>query len=208
MQKIDWREQIKELNKLTGKYYKWLVVLEVSLVGLLGWLFVLQGQYQQLSENGLLTFQQTAEDLASRQNYLGELRLSEQSYNELNVERIRLMERILPIGLEKNQLVADVQAFADAAGMTIYGIDATLGGTAVASEDGATTQTQLFTNKKIQTAVISVNIAGENNSYEELKSFLDMLESFVPVLDLRSINYTPETSSFALQLYTYYIAAE
>lgn len=207
MKKIDWHEQIKELNKLTGKYYKWLVLLEVALVGLFGWLFVLQGQYQQLSENGLLTFQQTAEDLAARQSYLNELRKSEQSYNSLNVERLRLMEGTLPVGLEKNQLIADMQAFADSADMTIYGIDVTLGGNAVASEDGAT-QNQQFTNRNIKTAVISLNIAGKTNSYEELKSFLDSLESFIPILDLRSINYTSDTSSFALQLYTYYLEEE
>lgn len=204
--KINWSEWKTKANTFAGQYYKWCVVgvLLVILIG--GWFGILQREFFAVQQNGVAGYEATIERLQDRQEYLAGLRKMEDSYNELNQEQLRQLEYLLPVGFDTTATIARMEQFAGQAGLQLLSVDVTSGqeiesGTNTTTQEGALT----FSNKSIRRANIAMNLSTADGSYDELKHFLDTLDTFVPVLNLDAISYTPATGSYAIQVTTYYI---
>lgn len=209
MQKINWRPIVRVANGIIDSRYRWFVFGEVLIVGWIGWTVLLQGEYQHIRESGILEYQNRVEQRGDRQRTLEQLQDLAADLEGLHHERLQQVEAVLPTGLDPVQVMNELQTFATTAGVTILSMDITQSSSAEdttsESEEAAAISVSAFTHERLRTAIVSMNIATAAGSYAELKTFLDALESFVPILNLRNLTYAPETTSFALQLETYYI---
>lgn len=199
--------RLQEANRGT---FILLIILEASVVLGLGWLLLLNREVQSIQASGALGYQDAVLRLEQAEQRLAELKQMEQAYEDLSQERLAQVDPVLPIGLNPPAVISNIESFASSTGLEILSIDVVQPETVdelappVTEEVGA----PVFSDPNIQTATITLNVDSEQGSYNELKRFLDTLESFVPVYDLRTISYVPDTTSFALQLQTYYLAED
>lgn len=204
---IDWSAYKQVANVFVGQWFKWFALGTIVLIMVLGWFVLLQREYNTLRNSGIIGYQATIERLQERQTYLQSLREMERSYNELNQEQLRQMEQILPVGFDATTAMARVEEFARQAGLELLSVDVSSGGEVTAEGEEAAS-TAAPANSNLRVAQISLNLTAEDGSYEELKRFLDTIDSFVPVMNLAAISYAPATTSYAIQLETYYIEAD
>lgn len=182
-----------------------------------GWSLLLRGEYQRIRESGILEYQNRVTQRQTKQENLAQLQQLATHVDGLNQERLDQLNAILPTGFDSVAMIDQMQAFAAVAKVTILSIDVTQesstsqsttvkGKAAQTAETDTTSAAQRqLAQSNVRTAVITLNVESEQSSYADMKAFLDTLESFVPVLNLHNLTYSPETTSFALQLQTYYI---
>lgn len=201
------------LNAFFTRYY-YLCVLSICVfVALLGWLFLLKGEYANIQESGLVDLQTATAALEKRQAYVHDLEQMSAAYDELNREQLRQLSAVLPEDVDEISLMNVMYGFAAEAHVSILSIDVVLTGnaakiaasqTAQTNLDAAAASAPLVSNKEVNIANVTMNVSPENNSYANFKAFLETLDRFVPVLNLRQMTYSPDTTSYALQLETYY----
>lgn len=228
---INFQQYLSTLNTVVSKYYRWFVLLECVVILALGWVFLLQGQFGAIRDSGLVSYEATKQRLDEKKTYLEKLQLMEGNFEELNEERLQQLETVLPVGFDTTSFITNMHSFADAANVNILSIDVVQAPpkseteNATTNEESASSQSERggsettdtgdgqqtiveatteITNDRIRTANVSLNVSSVDGSYEGLKTFLDVLESFVPILDLQTISYSPSTTSYALQMKTYY----
>lgn len=213
MFKINLQAIIAPINGVLTSYYRWFVLMVVVLVGAGGWMFLLQGEYQHIVDSGILEYNNRVQQREDRQATLQSLEQLAKDFDNLNEERLDQLASVVPTGLDTIETVNAMQAFAASSNVNILSIDVvkesvaptvTTGTGSKKNTNTTTTTTTQFSDDTIRTAVISMNVETPTASYAELKTFLDSLESFVPLLNLSNLTYAPDTTSFALQLETYY----
>lgn len=203
--KINLSDMRTQANTFVGQWYRWFVLGVLLIVFVLAWFLILQREYIALRQSGIIGYEATIERLQDRQDYLSGLRQMEESYEELNQEQLRQLEYLLPTGFDVSSTIARMEDFARQSGLSLLSVDVVSGREVQTGANETTAQNDVtFSNKNIREASISMNLATDG-SYEQLKRFLDTLDSFVPVLNLKSISYTPATASYAIQVQTYYI---
>jgi hypothetical protein len=185
-----------------------LVLLEIVVILGAGWLLLLSREVEAIQQSGILGYEDSVQRLQLAEQRLAELKELEQSYEAVSQERLSQLEPVLPIGLEPPSVISNIQSFADSTGLEILSIDVVVPEPVAGAQPEVVTNAGLpeFSNPDIRTATITLNVDSQEGSYGELKRFLDTLENFVPVYDLRTISYVPDTTSFALQLETYFVA--
>ncbi|MCW1929937.1 MAG: hypothetical protein KIH62_001310 [Candidatus Kerfeldbacteria bacterium] len=203
---------ISALNLWIARYYYWCAATVCIICVLLGWFLFLQPQYQKIQGAGLVDLQTANAELVKRQTQLADLDMMQKSYESLNAEQLRQLHSVLPTDVDEISLLASLQAFADASRATILSIDVVLSGNAaqVAQQtqqqnaNEATTSQPIVSNEHVRIAYITLNIRPLDSTYEGFKQFLASLDHFTPVLNLQQMTYSPTTTSYALQLETYY----
>lgn len=201
-------------NTFITKYFRWFVLLEIAFILLIAWFALLQNAYITIREQGLVGYAQIQTDIETKQQRLKSLERMSTALQAVNTERLRQIDALLPVGLQPTRVIADMHAFADSAHVTIASIDVVQNAAsaqtastsvAVAAGDENIVVPSSIDQSGVSTATITMSVETQGGEYETLKTFLDSLESFVPLLDLNSLNYSPATTSYALQLTTYYI---
>lgn len=195
-------------------HYRLLVCIEIALLCAISWFTFLRQQYEHLQERGFIGQQVAMDERDQRQQYLDQLKQMNNSYTAVDTERIQQMNVVLPDGIDATAIMAYLQRLADAASMHVLSVDVvesasstiTTGTTTAANANtpGNSDTAAATLPASIGRAVITLNIESVTGSYDELKDFLNLLQSSVPLLDLRNLSYSPSSSSFALQLETYY----
>lgn len=200
------------LNGFFTKYYYISVLFVCAFVAVCGWFFLLKGQYADIQESGLVDLQTATLALEKRQAYVRDLEQMSGAYDQLDREQLRQLSAVLPENVDEISLMNTMYSFAAQAQVSILSIDVVLTGNAskiaasqtARTNQGATDSAPLVSNKGVNIANVVMNVSPESNSYENFKAFLETLDRFVPVLNLRQMTYSPDTTSYALQLETYY----
>ncbi|MBI2411541.1 MAG: hypothetical protein HYV32_06645 [Candidatus Kerfeldbacteria bacterium] len=191
------------------RHYRLLVCMEILLLCAIGWFTFLRQQYEHLQERGFIGQQAAMEERNQRQQYLDQLKQMNDAYAAVDTERLQQMNVVLPEGIDATATMAHLQRLADAASMHVLSVDvvesASSATNANANTSGNTDAAAITTlPTSIGRAVITLNIESATGSYDALKDFLNLLQSSTPLLDLRNLSYSPSSSSFAVQLETYY----
>lgn len=211
---FSFRTIISSVNIWIARYYYGCAAVVCAAFLTMGWFFFLQPQYQKIQGAGVVDLNTANTELAKRQTQLQELETMQKAYESLNSEQLRQLTAVLPSNVDEISLLSSIQTFAAAAHATILSIDVVLAGNAaqVAQQaqqqaDSTTTSTKtqpLVSDSHINVAHITLNIRPGDSTYQGFKQFLATLDSFTPVLNLQQITYSPTTTSYALQLETYY----
>lgn len=199
----------KKVEDAFERFFRVLVLGVVIIIGVGGWWLVLAPQIHRLRTSGLLVYDERVLLRDTKRQQLAQLQQLQAQYEALNTESLRSLDVILPQGFDEAAMIATMEQFAEAANVRLKNINVT---TQDATEEGftsglpATVSSPLGT---VRTATISLTIdigSSDTDVYLALKKFLQALESFVPLMDLRDLSFTSRQSTFTLQLQTPYLA--
>ncbi|PIW36984.1 MAG: hypothetical protein COW24_02525 [Candidatus Kerfeldbacteria bacterium CG15_BIG_FIL_POST_REV_8_21_14_020_45_12] len=208
---INREKVIEQVNNFIGRHFGICAGLVIVLVFMLGWFLLLDGEYKTIRESGVLGYESAVENLQSRQERLFSLQDLEKEHKDLEGERLAQINEVLPVGFESTSALNTIQSLAESANLNILSVDIS-NQTAVTEEpSGSADQTGVqvkseITSPLVKAAVVTLNVESKDESnYDDLKYFLDVLQSYVPLFNMQTLNYSPDTTSFALQLVTYYL---
>lgn len=183
------------LLRLFVRHFK-LFVIAILIVLLAASYFLLIGpkinKIGNLSQTDLKNKQA---DLQGREKYLQDLKNLLANYEKLTDEEIGKINMILPSKKDIAGIFAQFEALAEQNDITLQAIDVS-----VAAEEDASEATR----EKIKEMDISLSLAG--GDYNTYKSFLDDLEYNIRILDVISTSFSPDFSSYSVNLKTYYFA--
>lgn len=204
----------KKVHELLERFFRWFVVGIVVLVGAGGWGLVISPQIHRLRTSGLLAYDQRVALRDAKRQELLELQNLEKQYGALNMESLQRLSLTLPQGFDEAATIARMEQFAENAGVQLKNIDVTtqdaasgaaltpeLPSTTVPSEapgEGSTLRAAMIT--------FTVDLQQIADPYLALKKFLQELESFVPLMDLRDLAFTANQTVLTLQLQTPYLS--
>lgn len=201
----------EQINRFLNQYYRYLVWCLVILVLIIGIFTLLLPQYHRLNDTGIFENKEAESNLAERENYLADLRNMQQSYDDLEIRAWRSLDNILPKEGDVYLLFAQMETLARDNGLILSSININDGlntDTDAQTKASKTAKTTATTNTSIadniKTVNISLNLEGIN-SYENFKLFLDSIENNARILDIKSLSYSPEKSTYTVTLSTYYL---
>ena len=199
----------EQINRFLNQYYRYLAWCLVVLVLLIGIFTLLLPQYHRLKDTGVFESKEAENILAERENYLGELRNMRQTYDDLEIRAWRNLDNILPRESDIYLLFAQMETLARDNGLVLVSINI---------NDGSAAASQQTPNSKVEKPAVVNNSVADNirtinlslnlegiNSYENFKLFLDNLENNARILDIKSLSYSPEKSTYTVTLATYYL---
>lgn len=198
------------IQNAVARYYRWLVAAVCLFSLVIGWFLFLEKQYITIRDSGLVDLQTANTELTKREQQLIQIERMERAFAEIQTEQLNQLSALLPSGVDEIVLMESMQRFAEASQAMILSIDVSLAGSAstvVSTEAqgaGSTESNVLVNHPQVGIAYIVLNLQPTDTSYTGFKTFLSTLETFTPVLNLKQISYTPATTSYALQLETYY----
>jgi hypothetical protein len=142
------------------------------------------------------------DEQAKRQKYLVQLKDVSKKYRSINQTELTRFKAILPTEPDLPDLYAQFQTLTLKHNLLLGGIAFSEVGDQTAAEGEAKTG-----NGKLKKLSVSINVAGQGQgSYEEMKSFLTTLEDNLRLFDIQSVFFTPGSSAYAINLYTYYLS--
>ncbi len=205
------KNRMERVNDFIAQYFLWCVLLILFFIFFFGWFFLLQTEWKTIQHSGILGNAEAVNRLDERQKYLADLQDMQNAYDDLGIERLAQIYSVLPVGLEPTRTIRTIQALAESANMSILSIDVVDQQPGNADSTGFTngaddSEIVSFESNSIRTAIVTLNLQGqEDTNYQDVKRFLDILQNYVPVLNLQTMTYAADTTSFALQLETYYL---
>lgn len=182
------------------QYFKLVVGALVILILAIGYFVLIGPQYNSLKENGILNYQAQREKLANRKTYLEKLKSLQTEYTKLNAKDLESLKHLLPVGEDIPGLFVQAEALAKDNGLALQNIGV--------NQPAVSTDKSGKVVKKesagVGTLSLSMTLTG-GSGYEGLKSFLDSLENNVRILDVESVNFSPDGQNYSVNAKTYYL---
>ncbi len=121
------------------------------------------------------------------------------NYDEISSEDKEKIEAMLPNEIDEAGLFTLFEFLAKKNKIIVLGVD-------ISEKES----TEILENSGVMEIQASLNLTAgpdSEDSYNDFKKFLTDLEANLRLMDIVSINYTPETATYALNLKTYRMAA-
>jgi hypothetical protein len=191
------------LNAFLFQYVNGLVLLVLLGVLYAGYLFLLRPKYTAIRGELNASVAAKEKEFEDLQNYLSVLNNYYRSYENVDKEKVKKIDGMLPTGRSTEDLFAVFEQLAAEKGLVIKEI-------AIAPEEVAKT------SKKNQKAVSSLSGIGVTTitldfvggTYPILKDLLATLETSQRLFDVESVDYNPGNSSLTLKLKAYMFLAD
>ncbi|MFH1171710.1 MAG: type 4a pilus biogenesis protein PilO [bacterium] len=195
----------------------------------IGFFLFLNPKISQVRQTGIFDLQQTKDQLTIKKEILAATQDLKQRYDQLNLADVKKLRQILPDKQGIPDLFVQVEAIAQAAGLTLQNAGFTDIGAAattptipaVSTEESETATANKNSNKtstapesvilpkqktlSLRKMNVSFSVAG-GTGYDDLKRFLANVESSVRLFDIQQVSYTPTgTESYQINAVTYYL---
>lgn len=166
-----------------------LMVILVMVIFLTAGYFLIWPEYQKLSDNKnkLVTEKETLEN---QNRTLADLQKLFNNYEDISAANKEKIMSMLPREVDEPGLFTLLETLAGRNGMVVLAADITI-------KDPAAD----LKNLGLKEVNLAINLTG--GEYFNLKSFLSDLETNLRLMDVISVNYTPEASSIILNIKTY-----
>lgn len=181
------------------KHYRLTVVVSSLAVLAFGYVFVLNDQIRSVRDVGFTSSNEKRQEVDDRERTLRQLRAARDAFRQLSAGELDQLVRVLPLEADLPGLFAQVQSLANEGHVTLSSIDSTKQGALTATTSSGKTV-------NIERLSIAIQVTGFK-SYGQFKQFLGLLEGNMRLLDLSALNYDPHTTSYALNLSTYYLGS-
>lgn len=208
-------------NSFLGKYYWYIALAVVVSVFGFGGFFLLWPQYQSLQNSGVLEYQSAVNTLKTRQQYLFDLQTMTEHYNELDQRLVRSIDLVLPEYRDTEIVFEELELLFANSGVKIQSMNIASSAETAAAEieaasseeepvltEVAETTTEISADpvaalKNIEKINVTVNLASQQSSYEQFKTFLTTLEQHDHLIELESMAFSPTTEGMTLVFSTY-----
>lgn len=169
--------------------FKLITILAVIIILVLSFLLILKPKYDRIIE--------TRQELKTKQKefsdqkiYFDEIKKLIANYQKLDPSDIEKIAKVLPTEQDIAGLFVQMEAMTNESGLNLTGLDI--------SEKTVPELEKL----QIKELDVALNLSG--GDYEAFKKFLSIIESNLRLMDIISINFAPEATTYALNLKTYY----
>ncbi|MFH1598496.1 MAG: hypothetical protein ABIB97_05545 [Patescibacteria group bacterium] len=194
-----------KLIKFTSKYFKAVMIVIIIIVFIICYFGFLNPKIKNIREYSIYDYQENDKRLAERQNYLEGLKSVEEQYQQWRKEELEKVDKALPTGQDYPGIFSQMEKLVADAGYLVTNISISQ----VAEPSKKTNQkpsTQLPSNVNMLNVQINV-AAPADYGYDNFKTLLDTMENNIRLIDVTSLNFDPNNSSFRLNLRTYYLAS-
>ncbi|MFH0828932.1 MAG: hypothetical protein V1907_02015 [Candidatus Kerfeldbacteria bacterium] len=216
---------------LLTQYFRYILIAVSVLIAAVGYLVLIQPQFENVKDVGILALKNETDRLNDRQAYLQRMTAMVEKYRAAASGQTVRAENMLPTGIDNAALFRTMQAIASQSGMMLQSValNKTAGSTGTGTAAGDATQgtdvlskiseTLSSTGSVIRASTVSVSLAGDG-SYETFKRVLTTIEQSVRLFDLSTINYSSLSSgpqlvgkteqaqaltNYSFELKTYYL---
>ncbi len=194
----------EQFNKFLEHYYSYILAIVLGVVFLAMLNFFIWPQYQTMQSAGILQYRTSADVVAQRRNYLTQLQTMKTEYESLDKRIVRSIDLALPTEYSEGPVYAEIEHLLDGTKFTIDTVNiVTNSSTATLDAAGATTE--VVTNDVYEEVLLSLNVVAidSSTSYADFKTLLQHIEQNPHLMNLDSVIYTPDNSSYTLVLKTY-----
>ncbi len=187
------------LMRLFTRRFK-LIVLVILIVLLFASYFLLIGpKLDKIRTASQVDLKEKSEELQSRKTYLNDLKSLLANYQKLTDEEIRRINLVLPSEKDLPGIFVQLEALAEKNGLMLNVIDIS-----TTTEKKTTKKTTKKTAGKIKRLDVAMSLGG--GDYYIFKKFLDDLEYNIRIFDVSSTSFSPDFTSYFINLRTYYFA--
>ncbi len=204
------------------------IILALTIIIIGAFIFLIP-KYQGIRNQGLLDFGNKQENLTNRQLYFERLQKMVDEFNGISETEVNNLRKLLPDSQEVPELFVMLDQLGKDMGMDVVRIAVTTG--SVITDDQSETDASTSTEEKktsildnltgntatanesyaqasrIGTINIVVGIEASDFSYAKFKNMLNTIEENMRILDLNTISYSSDSSSFVLNMTTYYLVS-
>lgn len=169
------------------------------MAGSLFWFFL--PQYQKTLAEANDNYQQAQQELADKQKYQANLIQLNDFYKRIDQRTRDKVMDILPVKLDKENLLAEIEAICLANSLLIKSSDVSAGSE---GESAASTTIDIASLKsQLKTAIIKLELQGKD--YQSFKSLLKTVENNLHLMDIQRLDYSPGKNQIVLEIQVYYL---
>jgi plastocyanin domain-containing protein len=191
-----------QLREFFINNYQLFIALICLLVmaGSLFWFFL--PQYQKTLAEANDNYQQAQQDLLDKQKYQASLIQLNDFYKRIDQKTRNKVIDILPAKLDRENLLAEIEAICLANSLLIKSSDVVVG------EDNAPTASSTVNvaslNSQLRSATIKLELQGKD--YQSFKSLLKTVENNLHLMDIQRLDYSPGKNQIVLEIQVYYLS--
>ncbi len=165
--------------------------------------FFIWPQYQRMESGGTLQYRNITGVIEQRQAYIADLQTMQQAYEQLDQRIVRAIDVALPTDYSAGPVFAEVEQLFQGSGFTVQSIN--VAATSSATNAITPTEAAIADQPTLYDVVsISVNLTSTDAvTYADFKQLLDRIERYPHLMNLESLNYTPDTTGYTFVLKTY-----
>ncbi len=177
----------RQINIFLANYFTYLVFILVIVILSIGYLFVLKPKKEAFEENiGREAVAREQQYLALKKDLAGLEELS-LAYKGIDSKNIAKLDKILPLKPDLEELMKQIEVIVFQNGLLM---------TSMAIRE------ELSKTQKIGVARITLSVVGTD--YMGLKTLLRSFENNLRLLDVQTVNFTPDGRSANLEINAYY----
>lgn len=203
-------------NNLLINYFNYLTWLLAVIVFIIGSLLVIYPQYKKITANREETKKKLVSEYESKYSRLNQISVLQKAYLEISEEDRKKIQEMIPADDKATNLIPEIESIISRNGAVLNsikiepveaGAPANAAPGAAAGEKTAASLAGIFSGAlPAGVKLIKIEISFDSVSYQVLKNILKSLENNLRLFDIANISYTPQSSSAALIIYSYYLA--
>lgn len=174
------------------RFYKLILSVLILMVLGSGYYFILGPKYNSAGKASRANLALAQIELEKRNQYYSDLQKLVDNYQRISPAEIQKLKLILPQGKDIPGLLVQFQSLATTNNLLLSSIN-------------FNDISPISDKERIKTLGISLSLFGGNqNSYTEIKNFIASLETNLRLLDVDSVFFAPDSSSYSIKIIAYY----
>lgn len=198
----------RQFYNVFTKYFSLIIFVVVVLVLLIFYFFLINPKLQA-------TTQEIQEDINFQQNIWGierqkllEMQESLDYFRQINDNDVQFLESVIPRPYPKEKLFGQMEDIVLINGYTLNNLNLEKIEFNIEDQEGEDGEIEQASDQEILMAenlqIISISMGISGLNYNGMKRFLEVLQNQLPLMDIVNLDFSPESESLSLNIYTYY----
>jgi len=204
--KVEKTKKSSAILAILVKNIKIIVVLEVILIFLFGYFFLIKAEFVSLSEEkkSISLKKDKLEEIQKYEKRLDRLASEQKKIDGQDDKYTNMLYDILPQKQNLPEIILQVQGLVNYYGLVLDDISIM----APQETDSKNQNNSNEGNEKIEEITVTVSVSGSNGGYDKLKDFLRGIERHVRLFDVTSFSFNGEMTTYSIVFKTYYLKNE
>ncbi len=193
---MKFKASAEKLIQLFDKLFIYFLIAIILIILGIGYMVFIQEKVAEIQKVGTVDLDSKINVQNSAQRNLNLLQDLSEKYNKVSQEELLKLAKVLPRESELPFLSIELDKFVTENGLILNSID-------IGAFSGSSVSLAYSDTAPIKELNISLSIEGIE-SYLQLKSFLQAMSEELPLIELSSLTYNDELTTYNLNLTTYY----
>jgi hypothetical protein len=196
----------EQINQILERYYVYISLGLIGAIVLLMLNFIIWPQYQTMQSSGILQYNNITDVMAQRKIYLQQLQAMKLDYQDIDQRVVRAIDIALPATYTEGPVYTEVEQLFKGTQFVLDSVNVSsstgIGDDAVPT-DTVITANGVAQNYKEVSLSLNVTAIDGSASYQDYLELLKQIEQSPHLMNLESISYSPNSTSYTLVLKTY-----